>query len=200
MLWPHAAQVAQPRPRQWERFGGRAMADDVISWDSQCRARPGALRASALRFGGGAAAPWPRLRAFARARPARARRAAPPAAAMAAPAPAASGGGPLKWLSLQGALAQCNPGPKPLPRMEIDLSHPLLPPGMFYSSRRSARARPCGAACRGPGGLEPTGTRSAVCSAHAARLARARGAGRALGTRELRGAALRSRLRLAPAR
>jgi hypothetical protein len=47
---------------------------------------------------------------------------------MAAPAPAPAGG-PLKWLSLQTALAQCNPGPKPLPRTEVDLSHPLLPPG-----------------------------------------------------------------------
>ena len=63
-----------------------------------------------------------------------------------------------------------------------------------------SRARPCSAARRGPGGLEPTGTHCAGCSALAARLARARGAGRALGTRELRGAALRSRLRLAPAR
>ena len=196
----HAAQVTQPWPRQWERFGGRAMADDVSSWDSQCRALPGALCAPALRFGVGAVVDWPRLRALARARPARTRRAAPPAAAMAAPTPAASGGGPLKWLSLQGALAQCNPGPKPLPRMEIDLSHPLLPPGMFYSTCRSAPARPRSAARRGPGGLEPAGTRCAGHAAHAARLARVRGAVRALGSRELRDTALRSRLRPAPLR
>ena len=48
---------------------------------------------------------------------------------------------PLEWLSLKGALAQCNPGPKPPPRMEIDLSHPLLPPGA--GPRRASR--PCDA-------------------------------------------------------
>jgi hypothetical protein len=51
--------------------------------------------------------------------------------------------------SLTGWLARCNPGPKAPARVEIDLSHPLLPPGapraLFPHALRFSVLSSCGA-------------------------------------------------------